>query len=192
MAETGNTRRTTLKIMSAIGTTCAFPFSAEELFGQQEHDHVSGVPHYTAPAVAPFEPQFFTAAEGLAVARLCDLIIPQTETPGAVAAGVPHYIDQIVMRNPEHQKLFREGIQWMNSHGKPFVEMTETEQIAILQPLSDSADGGKMDADGVAFFHAIKNMTADGYYTSYAGLVQELGYKGNQALASFEGCVHEH
>jgi len=38
----------------------------------------------------------------------------------------------------------------------------------------------------------MKNLTADGYYTSYAGLVQELGYQGNQALSRFEGCVHEH
>lgn len=187
------TRRNSLKIISAIGATCAFPFSADELFGQQEHEHghESG-PHYTAPVIPPFEPKFFSVEEGLAVARLADLIIPATDTPGAVASGVPHYIDQVVSRNPEHQKVFRDGIAWLNSHGTPFVAMAEAEQIALLTPLSAAADSGKLDGEGVAFFHAFKNMTADGYYTSYAGLVQELGYKGNQALAKFEGCVHEH
>jgi hypothetical protein len=43
------------------------------------------------------------------------------------------------------------------------------------------------------FFRLIKNLTADGYYTSRAGLLQELGYTGNTALARFPECtVPEH
>ena len=30
-------RRETLKIIGAIGTTCAFPFAANELYGQHQH-----------------------------------------------------------------------------------------------------------------------------------------------------------
>jgi hypothetical protein len=33
-------------------------------------------------------------------------------------------------------------------------------------------------------------MTADGYYTSRVGLVDELGYKGNTVLAAFPECTH--
>jgi hypothetical protein len=44
----------------------------------------------------------------------------------------------------------------------------------------------------VQFFGLIKRLTADGYYTSKIGLIDELGYKGNTALASFPDCVHEH
>ena len=33
-------------------------------------------------------------------------------------------------------------------------------------------------------------MTADGYYTSRIGLVQELGYKGNTVLRQFPECTH--
>jgi len=36
-------------------------------------------------------------------------------------------------------------------------------------------------------------MTADGYYTSRAGLVEDLGYLGNQVLAEFPECkLDEH
>jgi hypothetical protein len=35
-------------------------------------------------------------------------------------------------------------------------------------------------------------LTADGYYTSQIGLMDELGYKGNMALAAYPDCVHEH
>jgi glucoside 3-dehydrogenase (cytochrome c) hitch-hiker subunit len=45
----------------------------------------------------------------------------------------------------------------------------------------------------VRFFRLIKNLTADGYYTSRVGLLEELGYAGNTALARFPGCsVPEH
>jgi hypothetical protein len=48
-------------------------------------------------------------------------------------------------------------------------------------------------AQPVRLFRLIKNLTADGYYTSRIGLMEELGYAGNTALASFPACdVREH
>jgi hypothetical protein len=38
------------------------------------------------------------------------------------------------------------------------------------------------------FFRLVKNLTADGYYTSRVGLVEELGYAGNTFLAAFPAC----
>ena len=45
----------------------------------------------------------------------------------------------------------------------------------------------------VRLFRLIKNLTADGYYTSRVGLLEELGYTGNTVLARFPACaVPEH
>ncbi len=45
----------------------------------------------------------------------------------------------------------------------------------------------------VRLFRLIKSLTADGYYTSRIGLLEELGYAGNTALARFPECaVREH
>jgi hypothetical protein len=45
----------------------------------------------------------------------------------------------------------------------------------------------------VRLFRLVKNLTADGYYTSRAGLLEELGYAGNTMLARFPSCeVREH
>ena len=45
----------------------------------------------------------------------------------------------------------------------------------------------------MTFFRLLKNLTADGYYTSRVGLIDELGYKGNTALSQFPSCtVPEH
>ena len=40
----------------------------------------------------------------------------------------------------------------------------------------------------VRFFRLIKNLTADGYYTSRVGLLEELGYSGNTYLPGFPQC----
>jgi len=45
----------------------------------------------------------------------------------------------------------------------------------------------------VSFFRLIKNLTADGYYTSRVGLLEELGYNGNKYQPGFPQCtVPEH
>jgi hypothetical protein len=126
------------------------------------------------------------------------LIIPTTDTPGAIGAGVPKYIDGVVSANPEHKKRFRDGLKRLEHESgrrfrKPFARLTEAQQVTLLTPLSEKLDsGGKLGA-GERFFAMVKNMTADGYYTSQVGLVRELGYSGNTALDKFPSCeIPEH
>lgn len=172
------TRRDALKIIGAVGVTCAFPFSANELYGQHVH------PHEVLRDVAP-PPKFFNPGQLLLISRLSDLIIPPTDTPGAAAAGAPAYIDLVVNEDPALQTTFREGLPRLDAlsaskfNGDLFLQLTEPQQIEILTTLSEATG-----QDG-AFFHALKNLTADGYYTSRIGLMQELGYNGDAVLAAF-------
>lgn len=230
-------RREALKILGAIGATCAFPFPADELYGQ--HVHVEGTKP-VARRTGVYTPTFFGAVEYQLISRLADLIIPATDTPGALGAGVPEYVDRVVSLNPEHQGLTRAGLEWIDDRSRElfagrFLDVSEAQQIQLLQPLSDEADrqqratllaryrgggaGGTFYAPRtekteteqrpnavvappdslssadvpVAFFRLIKNLTADGYYTSRVGLVDELGYSGNTALPAFPSCpVPEH
>ena len=232
------TRRETLKILGAIGATCAFPFPADELYGQ--HVPVKAAKP-AAPRTEAYKPTFFGAAEYALVSRVADLIIPATDTPGALGAGVPEYIDRVVSLNPEHQGLMRAGLEWLDGRSRElftqrFLDASEAQQVGILQPLSDELDrrqrarltdwyraggaGGifyapRTDATetgqrpnpvaapaetstspadvSVGFFRLLKNLTADGYYTSRVGLVDELGYIGNTPRGAFPSCtVPEH
>jgi gluconate 2-dehydrogenase gamma chain len=232
------TRREALKILGAIGATCAFPFSADELYGQ--HVHVQGAKP-AAPRTGAYKPSFFGTVEYELISRLADLIIPATDTAGAVGAGVPEYVDRVVSLNPEHQGLMRAGMEWIDDRSRElfagrFLDVSEAQQIQMLQPLSDEVDrqqratltaryrgggaGGTFYAPRtekteteprphptvpptepsmspadvpVGFFRLLKNLTADGYYTSRVGLLEELGYKGNTALLAFPSCtVPEH
>lgn len=183
-------RRETLKIIGAVGTTCAFPFAADELYGQHVHSS-SSIPS------DPAEPEFFKPAEFLLLARITDLIIPPTETPGASAAGVPLYIDTVVRGNAQHRKRFRSGLKGLDSEARKrfrrtFVTLSFDQQMSIVQPLSDAIDKREPRTDAERFFRVLKNITADGYYTSRIGLVDELGYAGNTVLGQFPECVHEH
>ena len=91
------TRRETLKILGAIGATCAFPFPADELYGQ--HVHEKGAKP-AAPRTDAYKPTFFGAVEYELVSRVADLILPATDTAGALGAGVPEYVDRVVSLNP--------------------------------------------------------------------------------------------
>ena len=173
-------RREALKIMGAIGTTCAFPFASNELYGQHIHPPAG-------PAATYGPPRFFTPQEFATVSRIADLIIPATDTPGAVQAGVPAYIDYVVDSNEEWRQLYRDGLAWL--HQQNFEGLSETDQIAVLTRYIDQPG----EDPPVPFFRAIKSMTADGFYTSREGLVVDLGYKGNTVLASFpSGDLPEH
>src|SRR4051812_48897434 len=181
-------RRESLKIIGAIGTTCAFPFSADELFGQ----HVHASPN--APAVeGPYTPQSFTRAEFETIGLVAERIIPATDTPGAIGAGVPRYIDEVVSANPEHKKKFAAGLARIDKEakrrfGKKFAGLSEAQQVQLLTPLSEAVDAGREYGAGEKFFSLIKNLTADGYYTSQVGLVRELGYAGGTAMEKFPDC----
>jgi hypothetical protein len=196
-------RREALKIIGAVGVTCAFPFSANELYGQ--HVHPSGEAAFQeTKADASSAPRFFTAAELLVISRVTDLIIPPTETPGAAAAGVPQYIDLVVTEDPKLQGIFRQGLPRLDAMSESrfsssaFLQLTEAQQVEILTSLSEAAEQKAPPKQNVAggdaaFFKAIKSLTADGYYTSRIGLIQELGYDGDAVLAAFpEFTIPEH
>ena len=62
--------------------------------------------------------------------------------------------------------------------------------VTDRDPLARPSVAPGTDADlPMRFFRLIKNLTADGYYTSRAGLLEELGYSGNTFRASFPSCA---
>ena len=187
MSSYSTDRRSLLRIIGSIGATCAFPFASEDLYGQT-HEHA----HETGPQT-PL-PHFFNERDFKTISRIAELIIPETDTPGAVGAGVPEYIDALVARNTDHQLVVADGLRWLDAEAqraaqKNFVELTEAQQLQILAPLCAAYDANIDNrARNVQFFGLIKNLTADGYYTSRIGLMNELRYQGNKILSSYPEC----
>jgi len=195
MASYSSDRRSLLKIFGAVGATCAYPFASDELYGQTAEAHQHPDPAEKQDA----QPQFFNKADFATISRVVDLIIPATDTPGALAAGVPAYVDLVVARNTDQQLVVADGLRWLDSEAlrmgsKKFLDLTERQQLSILEPLCELADTttGLARGRNVQFFALIKSLTADGFYTSRQGLLVELGYKGNSAMAEYPSCVPEH
>jgi gluconate 2-dehydrogenase gamma chain len=108
LVDKGTNRRGLLK-----GTALLAPLAAMGGTGAlaerrvQTGDPVQSAPGPDTPAVAAYQPTFFTPAEWAFLNAACDRLIPHDEHgPGGVALGVPQYIDR-QMGTP-----WAEGASW--------------------------------------------------------------------------------
>jgi len=128
--------------------------------------------------------KFFTDHEMATIGILADIIIPKDEVSGsATEAGVPKFIDFIVIDMPNHQTPMRGGLRWLDIESykrfeKSFKDASETQRIQIVDEIAWPDKAKPEMKRGVAFFNLMRNLTATGFYTSEIG-VKDLGYMGN-------------
>ena len=190
----GLNRRQALQALAtgALGAATATTWveSLSALARQQAHAHAAVI------AVQDWTPRVLTARQDEAIVTLTELIIPQTETPGAKAARVNRFIDAVLGNaRPADRETFLRGLAWMDERsralfGKDFLGAGAADQTALLTRLSSDGNPAGEDRIGVEFFQAVKSMTIDGYYTTEIGLRQELGDNGQLFLGQFAGCTH--
>jgi hypothetical protein len=144
----------------------------------------------------PFVPAFFTPHEWDTVRLLSDLVIPKDERSGsATDAGVPEYMDFMMIDRPDGQVPMRGGLAWLDNEasersGKTFLTSTEAERAAILDDIAWPKKARAEMSQGVAFFNMFRDMTASGFWSSKIG-VTDLDYKGNTFVAEWKGCPPE-
>jgi hypothetical protein len=162
----------------------------------EEHAaHLHAAPQAAAPA-ADWMPKAMNAHQNEMVMELSELIIPQTDTPGAKAALVNRFVDGVLDdADPRDKKEFFRGLTWVDERsrdlfGADFLATSPEQQNALLTIMSSGKNKSLMDQIGVDFFQSIKSMTITGYYTSEIGLRQELGDDGQLFFAEFKGCTH--
>jgi hypothetical protein len=184
-------RRTALRALAA-GAAAAWVDSLSALAAQHAHSPAA----QAAIAAQEWTPRVLNPQQNETIIALTELIIPQTETPGAKAARVNRFIDAVLQRaKPADRDSFLRGLTWMDERSRTqfrtdFVAATPAQQTEFLTTLS-KGDGETAELRaGVQFFRAIKSMTIDGYYTTEIGLRQELGDNGQLFLAQFAGCDH--
>ena len=159
------------------------------------HTHVAAAASAQA-AAAPFTPKVLTRAQLESVATLAELIIPTTSTPGARAALVDRFVDNLMANaQPADKDRFLTGLAWIDTrsnalYSKPFTGATPEQQTELLTKLAADSGHAAEDAPGVPFFTAIKGMTIAGYYSTKIGLEQELGDDGQLFNPVFVGCTH--
>ncbi len=166
--------------------------------GKPEHSAHSPTAIQTPPRpIGNWRPLFFDEHQNETVVVLTELIIPETDTPGAKASKVNQYIDLMLNEEAaERQKMFILGLAWIDSrslqtHNRPFVRLNPQEQTNLLNPLVDPANQNPADVSGVEFLNELKEITIFAFYTSQIGLEQELQHGGNDYHSEFPGaCTH--
>ena len=85
----------------------------------------------------------------------------------------------------------RDGLAWLTSNN--FAALNPAGRIALLTPLSNVLDKGRVKTMPERFFRLTKSLTCDGYFTSQIGLTQTLGFQGGNMLATYPSCeIPEH
>ncbi len=191
----GTSRREALKKL-ALGTGA---LTSLPILGQAapRAAHSPTTSAATLKADPDWKPRFFDAHQNETVIALSELIIPETDTPGAKAALANRFMDLWLREEDEAtQRQAIEGLAWMDGrslslHGKPFVNLNVEEQTALLTPLADPHNSNPADQAGMQAFQNIKDPTIFAYYTSQLGMEKELQYGGDDYHTEFPGaCTH--
>jgi hypothetical protein len=144
-------------------------------------------------AAEPFVPQFFTAAEMRLVRVLADIVIPKDERSGsATDAGVPEFMDFMMIEQPARQVAMRGGLAWLDREcqrrfDKMFLDCSGGQRAAVLDDIAWPAKAKPEFAHGVAFFTSFRDLTAAGFWTTRMGIA-DLQYLGNRSVARWNGC----
>ena len=126
-------RRQALRLLASAATLPLLSREAFSLF-QAVHDQMP-----EQPVLKTLNPH-----QNDTVTTIAEIIIPQTDTPGAKAARVNEFIDLILTEwyDDEEKSTFMTGLADVDSrtrdlYGKDFVECGEKQQVEILQALDD-------------------------------------------------------
>ena len=137
------------------------------------------------------------------IAQLAELIIPATDTPGAIEAGVPAFIDQIVSHwyTAAERGIFLEGCAGLEKicvsrFKQEFICCSALQQTQALQSAEEEASSyqpapgqglfGPFDEQS-PFFFKLRQLTVLGYYTSQTGATTESNitrYPGGTTVTS--------
>jgi hypothetical protein len=175
-------RREMLRILAA---GAALPALSTDMFAFFRGAH---------PA-AGYELRTLNAHQNATVVVMTDLIIPETDTPGAKAAKVNEFIDVILTEwaTAEERQNFLDGLTGVDKQsnelfGKNFVDASPLQQVTLLRALDDysaTERAQKREKHGNTvpefdtqlkgkFYDVFRDITLHGYYTSEIGFTQEL------------------
>lgn len=137
-----------------------------------------------------YQPRYFSSDQYAVIAQVCERIIPHEETsPGAIETGAPYFIDTLChYQRAMPGELLKAGADSLHARG--FIKLEAAEQHRVLEEIAKNEASPQTDLE--RFFVAVKRLTIEAWAHSEDGARRGLGYRGNHAISSFEGCTHDH
>ena len=187
-------RRSILRALTAAPVAAGFAWTDAE--ARQAHHQAQAAQAAAKKTATPFRPKFFTRHEYATVNVLVDLIIPKDERSGsATDAGVPQFMDFMMIDQPARQTAMRGGLAWldrecMQRFDRNFLASTAAERTQVLDDIAWPQKARPEMRHGVAFFNSFRDLTASGFFTTKMGF-DDLQYMGNRYVAEWTGCPTE-
>jgi hypothetical protein len=152
------------EVVGFLGAALALPFlpgSTERAIklGEELHARLGDVPFRT-----------LNAAQRALVTDIAEMIIPETDTPGATSVKVPEFIDLILTEwdSDEERARFLAGLTDIDTRARAggsqrFVDLSGPRKIDLLTAL----DAAREEKSGARHaFARLKALTVYGYFTS--------------------------
>lgn len=141
-------------------------------------------PAANAPQRAVFSPDQFALLE-----RVTEVMLPATDTPGAIGAGVPGFIRQMLAEwgSPETSAAIIglldsiEKQAWAR-YGAAFLTLTDERRLELMQAIDEQSIARQEPVYG-----KFKYLVLLGYYHSEVGATQELHYE--LVPGAWRGCL---
>jgi len=120
----------------------------------------------------------FTPPQRALMTALSERVMPTTDTPGAIAAGVPEFIEKLLAdwAAPEERTPIVAGLDAIEARSQAdykvaAAQATPGQQDALLTlAMEDKLPGGK------DFFEKFRQLVITGYFTSEVGITKERKY----------------
>lgn len=180
----------TLLVTGASASQLGFALSEEQRV------YLATAPNYNNGKV-----DYLSDGQRSIIAAMAEIIIPRTDTPGAMDAGVPNYIELMAADwfNDQERAIFEDGLEDMQTripaeYGKAFDELPQEQQLEIMEALEDAASDSSwyefanVQRDFISdapFICQVKELTIWGFFTSELGGSQVLRH--NPMPMRFDG-----
>jgi gluconate 2-dehydrogenase gamma chain len=132
---------------------------------------------------------YLPTAQAAVLSAAAERILPRTDTPGAIDAGVPAFIDFLygeAMTDAERQLLTAalDAIEAAakSAHGASFATLTAAQQDAVLRGVATAQQGTTPSSFGL-----LRSATILGYFTSEQVGKNVLNY--DPVPGAYDGCV---
>jgi hypothetical protein len=188
------TRRDLLQLM---GYVVALPGAAEftsvwlDAAGRQQDTYRTDTPP-EPPLLRDYEPRFFTLEDFKVLQALTEILIPTDGTPGAREAHCAHFIDFVLQASteyaPDNQRQWRAAMQQLRDAG--FHSADAKGRAALVEAMSRPEHTRGATHPAYFAYRLVKQQNTFAFYTSRAGTIEALDYRGNSYNASFPACDH--
>lgn len=151
----------------------------------------------TAKPSIDWKPQFLSEDQAGIVSQIAEIIIPRTNTPGAIDVGVPSFIDVVLkdVYSKEDQDRFLAGLKEFDdeantSYGDGFTDLDADKQKELVMKKHEEAiraEKSENRPEKRPFILMMKELTMLGFFTSEAGATQVLQY--DPVPGAYKGCI---